>query len=413
MARTHRNCCAVAYTKVGTREGGGAATPNFAPMAKTTPDLYPLPFAKWDLGLDRPLMIAGPCSAESEEQVLTTARGIAATGRAQVLRAGIWKPRTRPGAFEGVGDAGLQWLRRAKAETGLLTMTEVATAHHVEASLQAGVDMLWIGARTTPNPFSVQGVADALRGVDIPVFVKNPINPDLQLWIGALERLERTGVRRLAAIHRGFSWFERTPFRNSPMWEFPIRLKAAFPELEVIGDPSHIAGSRDRVGAVAQQALDLGLSGLMIEVHADPGQARSDSEQQLSVPAYAAMVESLIFRQALPTPSMHDRLEELRDLIDQLDEEIAQKMGARMDIAARIGDHKRDHNVAILQPERWERIMRRQLRLAQHLGLTEAFVREYMDAVHRESIRRQTLEGEGLPEAAGSPQSAAEGLDQG
>lgn len=357
-------------------------------------------------------MIAGPCSAESEEQLLVTARGIAATGHAHVLRAGLWKPRTRPGAFEGAGTAGLAWLSRAKEETGLLTMTEVATPEHVEACLKSGVDMLWIGARTTPNPFSVQELADALRGVDVPVFVKNPINPDLQLWIGALERLERAGVKRLAAIHRGFSWFERTPFRNSPMWEFPIRLKAAFPELEIIGDPSHIAGSREKVGLVAQQALDLGLSGLMIEVHHDPSVARSDAEQQLTITGYAELVDSLIFRQALPTPPMHDRLEELRDLIDQLDEEIAQKMGARMDIAARIGDHKREHNVAILQPERWERIMRRQLRLAAHLGLSDTFVREYMDAVHRESIRRQTTDNEGEAASAGSPQSSIEGLDR-
>lgn len=367
--------------------------------------LHPTPFGAWGLGLERPLMIAGPCSAESEEQVLETARSIAATGMATAFRAGIWKPRTRPGAFEGAGDKALAWLQRVKGETGLLTMTEVATAEHVEACLNAGVDMLWIGARTTPNPFSVQELAEALRGVDIPVFVKNPINPDLHLWIGALERLERAGVRRTAAIHRGFSWFERTPYRNSPMWEFPIRLKAAFPELEIIGDPSHIAGSRDKVGTIAQQALDLGLSGLMIEVHRNPTNALSDAEQQLTPEGYGALVESLIFRQALPTAPMRDRLEELRDLIDQLDEEIAQKLGTRLDIAERIGDHKREHNVAIMQPERWERIMRRQLKLATHLGLSETFVKEFMDAVHRESIRRQTNEQgntTGVP-SAGSP----------
>lgn len=356
-------------------------------------------------------MIAGPCSAESEDQLLTTARGIAATGRAQVLRAGLWKPRTRPGAFEGVGNVGLSWLLRAKHETGLLVMTEVATAQHVDACLTAGVDMLWIGARTTPSPFSVQELAEALRGVDIPVFVKNPMNPDLQLWIGALERFAHAGVRRLAAIHRGFSWFERTPLRNNPMWEYPIRLKAAFPGLEIIGDPSHIAGARDLVGPVAQQALDLGLSGLMVEVHNDPSAALSDAGQQLSLQAYAALVNDLVFRQALPTPPMQDRLEELRALIDQLDEEIAQKMGARMDISALIGEHKREHHVAILQPERWDDIMRRQLRLGGHLGLGETFVREFMDAVHRESIRRQTAEAADAENTAGSLQSTVEGLD--
>lgn len=376
--------------------------------------LHPHPFSQWGAGFQQPLLIAGPCSAETEEQVMATAKGIAAGGHATVFRAGLWKPRTRPGAFEGAGAQALPWLQRVKAETGLLTMTEVATTEHVEACLKAGVDMLWIGARTTPNPFSVQELADALRGVDIPVFVKNPINPDLHLWIGALERLEGAGLKRLAAIHRGFSWFERTPYRNSPMWEFPIRLKAAFPDLEIIGDPSHIAGSRDKLGTIAQQALDLGLSGLMVEVHSDPAHACSDAEQQISPEAYAELIQSLIFRQALPSAPMADRLEELRDLIDQLDEEIVQKLGSRMDIAERIGEYKREHNVAIMQPERWERIMRRQLALASHLGLGEQFLKEFMDAIHRESIRRQTSEQDessGVA-SAGVPQYPAIGLDR-
>ncbi len=372
-------------------------------MNATSERLHPNPFKDWRLGLDRPLLIAGPCSAESEEQVIATAKAIDALGKAQVFRAGLWKPRTRPGSFEGAGMKALPWLQRVKAETGLLTMTEVATAQHVEASLKAGVDMLWIGARTTPNPFSVQELADALRGVDIPVFVKNPINPDLQLWIGALERLAGAGLTRLAAIHRGFSWFERTPYRNSPMWEFPIRLKAAFPELEVLCDPSHIAGSREKLGAIAQQALDLGLSGLMVEVHRDPLNACSDADQQLDPTAYGALLDSLIFRQASPTAGMQDRLQELRDLIDQIDEEIAQKLGARMDIAERIGDEKRAQNVAILQPERWESIMHRALGQSDHLELSEAFVREFMDAVHRESIRRQSG-GQGPIPATQEPQ---------
>ena len=369
-----------------------------------------LPIAQWGLALDRPLLIAGPCSAESEEQVLATARGIVAAGKAHVFRAGLWKPRTRPGSFEGAGPEGLQWLLRVKEETGLRIITEVATAEHVEACLKAGVDMLWIGARTTPNPFSVQAIADVLKGVDIPVLVKNPINPDLQLWIGALERLHRAGLKKLAAVHRGFSWFERTPYRNSPMWEFPIRLKAAHPEIELICDPSHIAGSVERIGTVAQQALDLGFGGLMVEVHHDPEHARSDADQQMTPVAYAALLEALIFRAATPTPGMSDRLEELRDLIDQLDEEIAQKLGTRMDIAERIGDHKRDHNVAILQPERWDRILQRQLRMAEHLGLSADFVRAFMDAIHRESIRRQSApEGDA---SAGSPSYADHGRER-
>jgi chorismate mutase len=299
-------------------------------------------------------------------------------------------------------------MRVAKQETGLMTMVEVATAAHVDAALRAGIDVLWIGARTTPNPFSVQEIADALRGVDVPVFVKNPINPDLGLWVGALERLHGVGLRRIAAIHRGFSWFERTPYRNSPMWEFPIRLKATFPELEVICDPSHIAGSRELLGSVAQQALDLGLSGLMMEVHPRPEAALSDPDQQVTPASFGSLVDGLIFRQAAPTAAMEDRLQELRDLIDQLDEEIAQKLGTRMDIAERIGDHKRANQVAILQPERWERILTRQLRLGRQLGLEEAFIREFMDAIHRESIRRQSGEEEGEG-ASGTQRSAHSG----
>lgn len=368
----------------------------------------PLSISAWGLGLKRPLVIAGPCSAESPAQVLEAARALKADGRAQVLRSGVWKPRTRPGSFEGAGDAALGWLQDAKRETGLLLATEVATPEHVEAALKAGIDILWIGARTTPNPFSVQAIADALQGVDVPVMVKNPINPDLHLWVGALERLSRAGLRRLAAVHRGFSWFERTPYRNSPMWEFPIRLKAAHPGLEVLCDPSHIAGSTERIGLVAQQALDLGFSGLMIEVHPDPASARSDADQQLTPAAFGLTLDALIYRQAVPTDAMRDGLEELRDLIDQLDEEIVQKLGARMDIAERIGDHKRLHNVAILQPERWERIMKRQLRMARHLGLSEAFVREFMDAIHRESIRRQSFEGAEVL-SVGSKESQSKG----
>ena len=343
---------------------------------------------------------------------MAAAEGIAAQGDTPVFRAGIWKPRTRPGQFEGAGHVALEWLKEVKEHTGLLVMTEVATREHVEACLKAGVDMLWIGARTTPNPFSVQEIADALKGVDIPVFVKNPINPDLQLWIGALERLQRAGLRRLAAIHRGFSWFERTPYRNSPMWEFPIRLKAAYPHVELICDPSHIAGKREALGGVAQQALDIGFNGLMLEVHPDPANACSDADQQIDPAHYSRLIGSLIFRKAKASAPLNDRLQELRDLIDQLDEEIAQKLGTRMDIAERIGDHKREHHVAILQPERWKSIMLRQLRLAEELGLSREFVQEFMDAVHRESIRRQSLENGTLArsEASGSPASPLNGI---
>lgn len=362
-----------------------------------------VPFAQWGLGLDRPLFIAGPCSAESEEQVLATAQGIvSAAPQVRVFRAGVWKPRTRPGGFEGAGDVALAWLKQVREHTGLLVMTEVATPDHVEAALKAGIDMLWIGARTTPNPFSVQALADALRGVDVPVFVKNPINPDLHLWIGAIERLSAAGITRLAAVHRGFSWFERTPYRNSPMWEFPIRLKATHPHLELVCDPSHIAGHPDKLGEIAQQALDLNFSGLMIEAHRDPSQARSDAQQQVTPAALGALLNSLIVRRSMPGAEQVDELQAMRDLIDQLDEEIAQKLASRMDIAERIGEFKQAHNVAILQPERWERIMERQLALCQRLGLPPQFVKAFMTAVHEESIRRQTAVWEQLPQGSGS-----------
>ena len=337
------------------------------------------------------MLIAGPCSAESRGQVLATAEGIVEQApQVNVFRAGIWKPRTRPGGFEGIGEAALPWLAEVKQRTGLLTMTEVATPEHVEAALKAGVDMLWIGARTTPNPFSVQALADALHGTDIPVFVKNPVNPDLPLWIGALERLHSAGVRRLAAVHRGFHWYGRTPYRNHPMWELPVRLKAAFPALELIGDPSHIAGERSLLGGVAQQALDLNFSGLMIEVHHAPAEARSDAAQQITPKELAALLGNLSFRRSSAAPHLRDELQEHRDLIDRLDEEILQKLAARMEIAERIGAFKQAHNIAILQPERWRRIMEAQRTLGKELGLSPAFVQALMEAVHDESIRMQT-----------------------
>jgi chorismate mutase len=364
------------------------------------PELNTLPFDSWGLGLERPLLVAGPCSAESEEQLLGTARGIVHLNpQVKAFRAGIWKPRTRPGGFEGAGEQALAWLAQVRKETGLLTMTEVATAEHVEAALKAGIDMLWIGARTTPNPFSVQEIADALRGVDVPVFVKNPINPDLQLWIGALERLNAAGLKRIAAIHRGFNWFERTPYRNSPMWEFPVRLKAAFPHLELLCDPSHIAGDPSRLGEIAQQALDLNFSGLMIETHGAPAQALSDAKQQITPQGLCDLIASLIFRSPAPPARQHAELEELRDLIDQLDDEIVQKLASRMEIAERIGDFKQEHNIAILQPERFSRIVGRLLAMRRDLGLSAVFIEEFMNAVHQESIRRQ---GQAAPPGPGA-----------
>jgi 3-deoxy-7-phosphoheptulonate synthase len=348
-------------------------------------------FSDWGLGIGRPLTIAGPCSAESRDQVMATAEGIIRHApQVKVFRAGVWKPRTRPGGFEGVGEAALPWLREARDRTGLLLMTEVATPQHVEAALTSGIDMLWIGARTTPNPFSVQAIADALRGTDIPVFVKNPLNPDLQLWIGALERLAEAGITRLAAIHRGFQWFGSTAYRNDPKWEFPIRLKAAFPKLELICDPSHIAGSPELLAEIAQQALDLNFSGLMVETHSDPAQAKSDAQQQIGPERLAEFLNGLVHRSASAGPHLRDELQEFRDMIDRLDEEIAQKLGARMEVSERIGRFKEAHNVAILQPEWWEHVLRVQMAAGSALGLSEKFVQAFMDAVHDESIRRQT-----------------------
>ncbi|MCB0793971.1 MAG: bifunctional 3-deoxy-7-phosphoheptulonate synthase/chorismate mutase type II [Flavobacteriales bacterium] len=367
-------------------------------MAPERAPLATLPCSKWGLGLERPLLIAGPCSAESPEQVLGTAQGIVRScPNVNVLRAGVWKPRTRPGTFEGAGAVALEWLAEAREATGLKVATEVATPEHVEASLKAGVDILWIGARTTPNPFSVQAIADSLRGVDIPVLVKNPINPDLELWIGALERLFHAGINKLAAVHRGFSWSGPTPYRNQPMWEFPIRLKASYPELEVLCDPSHIAGSTELIGRVCQQALDLNFSGLMIETHCDPPNAWSDRDQQVLPEHLQRIVEGLVFPAASPSGLVRDVLEELRDLIDQLDGDIMQKLATRMDIVERIGEYKRDHRVAILQPERWEAIMEAQYKLGTGLGAGKDFIEAFMNAIHQESIRRQTAVRNGMP----------------
>src|SRR4051812_16122902 len=270
------------------------------------------------LGIQKPFIISGPCSAETESQMVTTAKQLAATGKVHALRAGIWKPRTRPGQFEGAGDEGLKWLVLAKQETGLPITTEVATAAHVEACLKAGVDILWIGARTTVNPFSVQEVADSLKGVDVPVMVKNPVNPDLELWIGALERLNKAGITKLAAIHRGFSSFEKGPFRNAPMWDLAIELKTRIPELDIICDPSHIAGARDLIALISQKALDLDMVGLMIESHINPDAAWSDAKQQVTPANLGKIIDGLVVRTVTSdSKTFKDTLSILREQIDQ------------------------------------------------------------------------------------------------
>lgn len=342
-------------------------------------------------GGQRPFIISGPCSAETEDQLLTTARLLAATGKVHALRAGIWKPRTRPGQFEGAGLEGLKWLALAKEVTGLPITTEVANAAHVEACLKAGVDILWVGARTTVNPFSVQEIADALKGVDIPVMVKNPVNPDLELWMGAIERIERAGIRRMAAIHRGFSSFEKGPFRNAPMWDLAIELKTRLPELEMFCDPSHISGNRELISMVSQKALDLDMSGLMIESHLNPDAAWSDAKQQVTPATLASLLDALVVRTAsVNDKSFKDTLAILREQIDHIDDEIMQKMANRMKISRQIGQYKKDNNVTILQVSRWEEIVQTRVSLGKAMGLDEGFTRDLLRLVHHESIQVQT-----------------------
>jgi len=349
------------------------------------------PLDSWINIKNEPLLISGPCSAETEDQLLSTAHLLAATGKVSVLRAGIWKPRTRPGEFEGIGSIGLEWLKRAKAETGLPTAVEVANAKHVEEALAAGVDILWIGARSTVNPFTVQEIADALQGVDIPVLVKNPVNPDLQLWVGALERINKAGITKLGAIHRGFSSFEKSAFRNEPMWELAIQLKTLCPELPIINDPSHICGNRELIPYIAQKALDLDMQGLMIESHLDPSVAWTDAKQQVTPAALAEMVSKFTLRQPeSKNEEFTDKLADLRKEIDKIDDLVIQKLAERMSITQKIGEFKRDNKVTILQVNRWDEIMKKRTAFAKALKLDVNFTEKFLELVHGESIRRQT-----------------------
>lgn len=349
------------------------------------------PINTWLETRNEPLLIAGPCSAETEDQLMATAHLLAKTGKVSVLRAGIWKPRTRPGEFEGVGSIGLTWLKRAKEETGLPTAVEVATAKHVEEALAAGVDILWVGARSTVNPFTVQEIADALRGVDIPVMVKNPVNPDIQLWVGALERINNAGITKLAAIHRGFSSYEKTAFRNEPMWELAIQLKTFAPDLPIINDPSHICGNRELIQYVAQKALDLDMQGLMIESHLDPSVAWTDAKQQVTPAALSELMDLLTLRKPeIKDKAFTDKLADLRTNIDKIDDQIIQKIAERMQIVQKIGEYKRDNGVTILQVNRWEQIMNKRSTFASALKLDLDFTGKLLELIHSESIRKQT-----------------------
>ena len=339
----------------------------------------------------RPLVISGPCSAETEEQVIETAVRLQKTGKVDMLRAGIWKPRTRPGSFEGIGTKGLPWMQKAKQITGLPVTVEVATGKQVEDALHFDVDVLWIGARTTVNPFSVQEVADALKGVDIPVMVKNPVNPDLELWIGALERLNKAGITKLAAIHRGFSSSEKGPFRNAPMWDIAIELKTRIPDLDIICDPSHISGNRELIALISQKALDLDMVGLMIESHINPDAAWSDAKQQVTPAALAKIIDGLVVRSASSdNKSFKDTLSILREQIDVLDDEIMQKLSARMKISEKIGQYKKENNVTILQVARWEEIIQTRIALGKAMGLNAEFTNDLLKLIHQESIQVQT-----------------------
>jgi chorismate mutase len=338
----------------------------------------------------RPLIISGPCSAETEEQVLDTAKRLAATGMVDALRAGIWKPRTKPGMFEGVGAKGLPWLQQAKKITGLPTSVEVATGKQVQDALTFDVDMLWIGARTTVNPFSVQEVADALRGVDVPVMIKNPINPDLELWSGAVERVSRAGVKQIGLIHRGFSSYGNTEYRNAPMWHLAIEMKLKYPEMLFINDPSHICGRRDILLDTMQKAIDLDYDGLMIESHIDPDNAWSDAKQQVTPERLKEMLDTIIWRKEdVNSAEYHAALEKLRQQINQLDDELMQILSQRMKIAEQIGRYKKDNNITILQTNRWNEIIDRASKKAEKIGLSKEFITKYFDAVHMESINHQ------------------------
>jgi chorismate mutase len=349
------------------------------------------PLESWIKTGKEPLVIAGPCSAETEDQLVATAHLLAQTGRVSALRAGIWKPRTRPGEFEGIGSIGLEWLKRAKAETGLPTAVEVATAKHVEEALKAGVDILWVGARSTANPFTVQEIADALKGVDVPVMVKNPVNPDLSLWIGALERINNAGITKLAAIHRGFSSYEKSAFRNEPMWDIAIHLKTLAPHLPMINDPSHITGNRSLIGYVSQKALDLDMQGLMIESHIDPSVAWTDAAQQVTPAALVEIIDHLTLRQPeVKDAVVKDKLAELRSQIDKIDDLVIQKVAERMQIAEKIGQYKKDNGITILQVNRWDEILNKRTTYAKALKLSGEFTEKLLELLHSESIRKQT-----------------------
>lgn len=340
--------------------------------------------------IDRPYVIAGPCSAETEEQVLDVCKNIIESGKVNMLRAGIWKPRTRPNSFEGVGSEALPWLIRAGEETGLPVITEVANKDHVEAALKAGFRNLWIGARTTVNPFAVQAIADALKGTDTTIMIKNPVNPDLQLWLGAFERFEKNGIDDLMAIHRGFSFYNHAKYRNVPNWEIPIALKEYRPDIPIICDPSHIGGKRNLLLPLAQKAMDLNFDGLMIETHPDPNNAWSDPDQQVTPEGLITILNSLVLRSQELGQDVINVIEDMREKVSSLDDHLFELLKERMRISEEIGKLKRENNITILQHEHWKKVIEVRMNKSLDYNLTEQFVRQLMDAIHQESIRHQT-----------------------
>lgn len=346
-------------------------------------DLLPLNLP--GIAYKRPLVIAGPCSAETEEQVMDTATQLAAKG-CRIFRAGIWKPRTKPGGFEGMGEQGLPWMKRVKEETGMLTTTEVATPKHVEAALNAGIDMLWIGARTTANPFAMQELADSLKGVDIPVLVKNPVNPDIELWIGALERINGAGIKRLGAIHRGFSSIDQKLYRNAPMWHIPIELHRRYPNLPIICDPSHIGGRRDLIAPLCQQAMDMGFEGLIVESHCNPDSAWSDAKQQIQPDVLDFILDRLVVRDSQEAT---ESLTTLRKQIDELDNTLINLLTKRMRISREIAEYKKQHNMRVVQTGRYNEILEKRGAQGALCGMDANFMKKVFEAIHEESVRQQ------------------------
>ncbi|MBR7171558.1 MAG: bifunctional 3-deoxy-7-phosphoheptulonate synthase/chorismate mutase type II, partial [Prevotella sp.] len=334
---------------------------------------------------DRPLVIAGPCSAETEEQVMCTAKQLAEKG-CHIFRAGVWKPRTKPGGFEGNGEAALPWLAQVKKETGMLISTEVATPEHVELALKYGVDVLWVGARTSANPFAMQALADSLKGVDVPVLVKNPVNPDLELWIGALERINQAGIKRLGAIHRGFSSYDKKIYRNLPMWQIPIELHRRLPELPIICDPSHIGGSRELIAPLCQQAMDLGFDGLIVESHCEPDKAWSDAKQQVTPDVLDYILSLLVVRNESVTT---EGINVLRKQIDELDNQLMDLLAKRMRVCREIGQYKKEHNMTVLQTARYNEILEKRGAQGALCGMGAKFVKKIFEEVHEESVRQQ------------------------